>query len=248
LNSRVIAEKNLKLSSMLIADLEERNLESELTKGQIRTSKRLWSDVDGRRVLEFVEQFKTVDGANRSSSKNLSAYIRDLLFNQNPELTSWSVALIGREFSEELGKEDFGLGLGLGRISRSLDEGSERSVGVLVNPLNLTEGKLKGDEIIDFSQDEIDSALQYRAENQCSSSAATRITRPKSRGLLLLYPISPSSRPEAKNAKTQKTLGEAIFGDPLVQTTLIGLSIVFPHSELDIKEYWRQRMARERAV
>jgi hypothetical protein len=248
LNSRVIAEKNLKLSSMLIADLEERNLESGLTKGQIRTSKRLWSDVDGRRVLEFVEQFKTVDGANRSSSKNLSAYIRDLLFNENPELTSWSVALIGREFSEELGKEDFGLGLGLGRISRSLDEGSERSVGVLVNPLNLSEGKLKGDEIIDFSQDEIESALQYRAENQCSSSAATRITRPKSRGLLLLYPISPNSRPESKNAKTQKTLGEAIFGDPLVQTTLIGLSIVFPHSELDIKEYWRQRTARERAV
>jgi Z1 domain len=247
-SAEAVAEKNLELTSKLLKDLTDQNLESVLTSAQARTSKRLWSNVDGRRVLEFVEQFKTVDGANRSSAKNLAAYIRDLLLHETPELTSWSVGLIGREYSPDLGKEDFGINLGIGRISRSLDEGAERSIGVLVNPLNLNEGKLKGDEIIDFSENELEAALQYRRENSCSSSAATRIIRPKSRGLLLLYPISPNSRPDSKNGASQTTLGEAIFGNPSVQTTLIGLAVVFPHSELEIREYWRQRAPRERTM
>jgi hypothetical protein len=211
-----------------------------------RTSKKLWTEVDGRKVLEFIADYKTVEGASRFSPKNISAYIRDLLFNETPELTSWSVGLIGREQAPELGVEDFGLDLSIGRLNRSLDAGSKRSIGALVNPLSLGANRLRGDEIIDFSAEDLGKAMQYRIDNECSASQATRSVRRKSNGLLLIYPISPFSRPEVNPLPDQKTLGEAIFGDANCSTTLIGLAVIFPHSELEIKEYWRQRNGQER--
>jgi hypothetical protein len=244
--AKEMAEFNLKRTSTFLHSIIDGGFSEHQDEQLQRTSKRLWTDVDGRKVLEFISDYKTVEGASRFSPKNISSYIRDLLLNEEPELTSWSVAIIGREASPELGIENFNLDFQIGRINRSLDAGSKRSIGALINPLSLASNKARGDEIIDFSPEEIQDALKYRTENGCSASQATRKIRGKSNGLLLIYPISPFSKPETNPLPEDNTLGGAIFGDVSCSTTLIGLAVVFPHSELEVKEYWRQRNVPER--
>ena len=239
--AKEIADQNLTLTNKLLHSIYEKGF-SELTNGdEQKISKRVWVEVDGRLVLDFIKNFKTVEGASRFSSKGLGNYVSDLLFHQTPELTSWSVGVVGREPTPELGVENFNLELTVGRLNRSLDEGSKRSIGTLINPLSLNLNRLRGDEILDFTPEQVEKALEYKTENNCSPTQATRAVRSKSNGLILIYPISPFSKPEGSREPSATTLGEAIFGDPECSTTLIGLSVVFPHSELEVKEYWRQR-------
>jgi hypothetical protein len=139
-----------------------------------------------------------------------------------------------------LGTESFGLDFEIGRIARSLDVGSEKNIGTLINPLSLSKNDSSGDEIIDFSDAELEKARTVMETQSQKASAAARSIRPKSRGLLLIYPISPSSIGSTEGTNNDITLGEGVFGSKSSDDTLVGLSMVFPESLLELNEYWQQ--------
>lgn len=236
-----IAKRNYEVTCRFLKEVSSLGTKSLPFGAQVDGNRKLWKQIPGSLVLSFISDFSTVDGANRFVSRHISTYIRDLLHHSDAsELKEWSVALIGRSPVESLGLEDFGLADSVGRLNRSLDVGSDRSIGTLINPLGLTAEDARGDEIIDFSSEELDEARKKVANGDTKAAHATRSLRPKNRGLLLIYPLSPSSIGVSEGTNQQLTLGTGLFGDAKEDTTIVGLSIVFPESELELNQYWRQ--------
>ncbi len=243
-NAKKINEENLQLTKDFIKQVQEVG-KAQLPKGVGETAHRkLWIEVPGAAVLDFISKFQTVDGANRFNAGYLATYIRDLLYftpkegalSTGPELTSWSVAIIGRAPSAALGEESFDSDFVFGRLNRSLDEKSDRSIGTLVNPLDLRGSEERGDEIIDLTTEQINEAKRLIKEDNYKSSEASRLVRKKTNGLLLLYPLSPKST----NEKDARVLGDELFGDANYSATITAAALVFPESELEMNEYWRQ--------
>jgi hypothetical protein len=200
----------------------------------------LWRGVPVEQVKVFLNRFQTVNGATRFDTAKLVTYVDDILTSSSAgngqELSHWSVALVGRNPDELLGVETFGTSLVLGRISRSLDNGSKSSIGTLVNPISrdLTDG----DELIDLTDVQVETARKELFENpEVRVTDAIRSVRPASAPLLVIYPISPHSKP--KNSIGSDSLGETLFGESK-DITIIGLSLVFPHSVVELEEYWSQ--------
>ncbi len=236
-----IASKNYAVTCAFLNEVSIVGRKSLPFGSHVDGNRKLWKQVPGSLVLSFISDFSTVDGANRFVSRHISTYIRDLLHHADAsELKEWSVALIGRTPVESLGVEGFGLAESVGRLNRSLDVGSDRSIGTLINPLGLTAEDARGDEIIDFTGGEIDEARKLVANGDNKAAHATRSIRPKNRGLLLIYPLSPASIGASEGTNQQLTLGAGLFGDASEDTTIVGLSIVFPESELELNQYWRQ--------
>jgi len=239
--AKTVAKSNFDLTSSFLSKISQAG--NHLSRESIgdRDSKVLWREVSGADVLTFIEGYRTVEGASRFDSRLIATYVRDLFLHSSPELTSWSVALVGRGEDSALGAETFGLDLKIGRINRSLDQGSDRSIGTLINPLSSSGGELRGDEVIDFRSSQVEMALREKQDRGSSLAEAVRNQRPVSNGLLLIYPISPRSIPETRSNKENRTLGEAIFGDSNHDQTIVGLSLVFPHSRLEMDQFWIQR-------
>lgn len=213
----------------------------------------LWSGVDAKHILKYLKDFKTVRDANRFSSELILGYITDQMKPisvdgkpVDPELTKWNVLVLGRQVAEDLGTESFGLEFKLGRISRGLVKGSNRSVKSIITPIGLTGNLLRGDELLDFDPEDL-QALQEEAniQNQDSSgdalAARARRMRDPSTGLLMIYPISPNSVRKSKTEATDKTIGQTLFPEAKEDITIVGLALVFPYSEsedLADRQYW----------
>jgi hypothetical protein len=116
---------------------------------------------------------------------------------------------------------------------------SFNSIGSLINPLNLE--KLAGDELIGLSEVEIQEARDLKIRDPRFSNAdALRTVRSPHKGLLCIYPISVESIGSTNGKRTDKTLGSGLGILGLNVTTVIGLSLVFPHSNEDqsSREFW----------
>lgn len=201
-------------------------------------TKLLWRGVDSEDVIKFIRSFKTVPDAKRFNPNNIASYIEDQR-NQpgtQPELLRWNIAVVGRGVNSILGAETFGLDVPIGRIMRSMEEGSPRSIGTLITPLS--PNFERGDELIDFSAKDKEEAKAIKEERQLQTGDAARSVRSPEEGLLIIYPISPDVLPEAPGAEVNKALGETLnFND-----TFVGLAFVFPHTEHDqtSRNFWRQ--------
>lgn len=219
--------------SGVVADHKLNNAVSPIISG----SKYLWRSVDTNRVIKFIDNFKSVTGARRFNSANISRYIDDCInqISAEPELTNWNVALIGRTENPSLGSESFGLDLKVGRIMRSLDKGSKSSIGTLITPISSDLNK--GDELIDFDEDMKKEALEYIKAGLPTGDAARSARDPK-QGLLIVYPISPSEEPSEAENSTDQSLGQALQYDK----TIVGLAFVFPNSNQDqtSRQFWKQ--------
>jgi hypothetical protein len=137
--------------------------------------------------------------------------------------------------NDELGVESFGLDIKIGRISRSLDKSHTTSIGVLTTPI--ADDFIKGDELLDFTDELVKEAWEYKKEGLTFAQAA-RSARDAQQGLLLVYPLSPFEIKPQAGVLEKKTLGEALaFAD-----TIVGLAVVFPHSNLDhtSRLFWQQ--------
>jgi hypothetical protein len=240
-NAVKIAKKNYSVTCDFLKEVDAVGTKSLPLGANSGSNRKLWKQVPGSLVLSFISDFSTVDGANRFVSRHISTYIRDLLHHSDAsELKEWSVAVIGRSPVESLGVEGFGSSENVGRLNRSLDVGSDRSIGTLINPLGLTDEVARGDEIIDFTSEELEHARNKVIDENIKAAQATRSMRPKNRGLLLVYPLSPASIGVSEGTNQQLTLGAGLFGDTSEDTTIVGLSIVFPESDLELNQYWRQ--------
>jgi hypothetical protein len=227
---------NLQVTRDFVQLIDSKIERSSIASKSGEITRLLWRNLDSPLVLNFLSKFKTISTARRMDAANIVRYIEDSLNDpKGSELTKWNVAVVGRNAIEELGQESFGLEIEIGRISRSLDKGNATSIGTLITPLS--EDFKKGDELIDFTDQMLESALDHLKEGLSAGNAA-RSARDPQQGLLLIYPLSPNEISPAGKEVKRKSLGEALG----FQDTIIGMAMVFPHSNLDhtSRQYWKQ--------
>jgi hypothetical protein len=232
-------EKNFKATCSLVSSLGD----PEITGSADSASKLVWRNVGVHQIVNYLKSYSGVDDATRFVPARILAYIEDLIKGQEtPELTNWTVVIIGKESAKESGSESFGMNWNVGRITRALDAHSLSSIGTLVTPLGLSTLKdgsirFRGDELEDISKEEIESLVQpgLRLEE---FRPGVRALRDKENGLLLIYPVSPDSIGTTPGKNNIKKLGEALFktGNPM---TVVGLAMVFPSSDVEIKPFYQ---------
>ena len=212
---------------------------------QVALSRAQWDGVDWREVVEYLGNYYEIEGATRFVTNQLTRYITDLAKSESPELVEWTVAVAGRSEDSRLGGEAFSTRFNFGRIERALANGSFVSIGALVNPLDLLNES--GDELLGFTGHEITKMIEKKkSEPELKSSEIVRSARPKTRGLLVIYPVSPESIGRAgqtttdKGKRTDLTLGQALFESREGARTVVGLAISFPISERTSSAYWAQ--------
>jgi len=184
----------------------------------------VWTGVNVERVLEFLGSYRVDDEARSISLPLVRAYIERL--RDAGELTSWTVAVRGRESRDEtLGDADWGLPGGelVAQVSRSRI-GATDSVGVITSP---------GDEAVGLTPElraQADALVQAaKADDKSKSeSSAAREVRPATDGVLLLYPISRRSGSDVGEGGGRRRLFDNPDGPQA--RDLVGLAISFPRS------------------
>lgn len=205
------------------------------------SSTMVWHDIPSSDVISYLNKYSGVEDATRFVPAHITAYIRDLNENNiSPELISWTVAVIGRDPQDDLGKESFGISQSVGRINRAADKDTDNSIGTLVTPLSIRQtsgGKsLRGDELIDLDVEHLKS-LYEDGMDLAEYRRVVRDSRGKENGLILIYPISPDSTGNSSGKRAEK-LGDLLFkGKP--QCTIVGLALVFPNSDVELKPFWQ---------
>lgn len=233
-------DKNYHATCELISSLENVTLPKRNDKGTTL----VWEGVSSSTVTDYLIQYSGVEDATRFVPAHLASYIKDL--NENPfssELIDWAVAVVGREPALHLGSESFGGSIEVGRINRAPEANSTSSIGTLVTPLSVSSSSvglaIRGDELVDLDIEHLKS-LHSEGMGLSTFRQIVRSSRGKEKGLLLIYPISPSSigSETSSNKNANTTLGKLLFGSE-AQLTIVGLAVVFPSSEVELKPFWQ---------
>jgi hypothetical protein len=239
-------QSNLDETTRFISSLQGKGFVPETFSVGGEVTKVLWRGVSTDLILSFLDKFQVVSAARRFEPNNITTYIRDQNSPEatssqgqiaEAELTKFNVALVGRSFQENLGSEDFGTGIKVGKLERSLDKGSDSSIGTLITPIS--KDFKRGDELIDFDESALSQAAQLlEMDEELGPGAAAREVRDPSTGLLLVYPISADSLGSTPGKSNSSTLGQAID----FNGTVVGLALVFPYSDVDMsgRKYWKQ--------
>jgi hypothetical protein len=230
-------QKNYLVTSEFITKLAEISAPSL---GQ-NSSTMIWQDVNSGEVLNFLGQYAGVEDATRFVPAHLCAYIRDLNESAlSPELSSWTVAVIGREPTSAMGSESFGSNFSVGRINRAIDKDSPNSIGTLVTPLSIRKSmngiSIRGDELADLERASLE-LLYEEGMDLAEFRSLVRSSRPNDRGLLMIYPISPDSFGSSEGKKTEP-IGN-LLGIEANPCTVVGVALVFPNSDVELKPYWQ---------
>jgi hypothetical protein len=180
-----------------------------------------WCGVPATAILDFLNTYNSHEDARRADTDLLSKYVRAQ--NANGELIEWTVHLVSSHLQDAVVWIINGRSIGL--VTRSpfpqLDEQQQDRYAIrrLVNPT---------DEMIDLSPEQKAEALRLTLERWQTDPTGSRgeeapnrpggreirQVRPKSRGLLLLYPINPLSNAFAPGTKP-----------------IVGMAISFPKSD-----------------
>jgi Z1 domain len=186
-----------------------------------------WQDVPWEYVAEFLRRFRTAQDAISFDADTAASYIRAQAENHG-ELTRWTVAVrCGTSVEANLGDCELGIA-GVPRvpaISRSRLKADNGSIGVLTNPSRV-DNLAAGDEAADLTLEQLAEAALV-VHDFPSVGHAVRWHRPRTRGLLMVFPISPLSKARAANVKNRVDLFDHPTGRPLV----VGIAISFPHSD-----------------
>lgn len=186
-----------------------------------------WHDVPWEYVAGYLNQFRTAQDAMSFDADTAARYITAQA-ERHGELVNWTIAVrCGTAVDSALGEWDLGVqGFGdVPAISRSQLKGSSGSIGVLTNPAR-PDNLGSGDEAADLTDDELDAAT-HSAHDYPTMGHALRAHRPRTNGLLMIFPISPFSKARAANVKNRVDLFEEPVGRPLV----VGVAVSFPPSE-----------------
>jgi Z1 domain len=186
-----------------------------------------WQNVPWQYVAAFLRQFRTAQDAISFDADTAAKYI-SVQAERYGELTNWTVAVrCGSSLDEELGGWDLGIDgvREIPAISRSRLKADNGSIGVLTNPSRVDD-LAAGDEATDLTIEQLDAAAL--AVKECPTVGhAIRWHRPRTNGLLMIYPISPYSKAKAANVKNRVDLFEQPVGRPLI----VGIAISFPPSD-----------------
>lgn len=185
-----------------------------------RSGGHVWHNVGAVRVLDFLSQYETHPEARRADTRLLSSYISRQ--NTQGELSSWSVVLVSSTLPSAQDLAVYFDGRDIGGIQRAYfgERIADRyTIRRLVSP---------ADEWLDLSEEEYQFALAQTVVEWKSSTRkdkppnppntpsgrCIRRARPKTRGLLLIYPL------DGRVANTDGTL-------PVV----VGVALSFPQSD-----------------
>lgn len=214
-------EKNLTTARQLISSLGE---PTGAPNG--RAERPAWTGVPWQYVGAFLTNFQTAQDAMSFDADTAARYIR-VQAERHGELTRWTVAVqCGLQRDPLLGECDMGVQRfgPVPAIGRSRLKADARSIGALVSPAR--EHNLgAADESIDLTAEQIGRAAQ-QADTFPTRGHALRWQRPRTNGLLLIYPISPKSK-AGTNAKNRNPL----FDDPGGRPAVIGIALSFPPSD-----------------
>jgi Z1 domain len=195
----------------------------------------LWDNIESQTVLDFLEVYKTDADATTVRADAIANYITRMNQLEEPELTNWTVKVMGRKVkNEQLGTVDLGLsGQQVNLIQRTLRINSS-SLGTIMSD---------GDEEIKLPKEkvkEIKERLKGKERNEEEEKVTLgeelRKLRSPNEGVLLIYPISKYSGHDSRTMGSDtRTM---IFKDPLEGEHIIGLAFIFPPSESsDAQEY-----------
>jgi hypothetical protein len=180
----------------------------------------VWRGIIPDRVLEFLQHYRVDPEARSLSLPLVRAYIERQ--NELDELTSWTVAVRGREsIDRQLGDLDLGVPGGrIHQLSRTRLASDLNSLGVITSP---------GDEEEGLSDEQLERSVALQQRDGLGANPAARRIRAATEGLLLLYPISRHSGYDLEDGGSRRPLYED-HNDPSA-CDVIGLAISFPHSD-----------------
>jgi hypothetical protein len=189
----IILKRNLEATKNLF-----RNLPPPTTGA--RAGGYLWHhNVDSSNILEFLSQYVSHPEAIRADTQLLSRYINKQ--NAQNELTEWSVCLASSSLNDTEDLTSHFNGLSVGAIFRAQNNAIERnlkkySIKRLVSPLD--EGR---DLDLEEYQVAMTKTIELWAESkrinkspappEKPSGRGIRFSRPKKRGMLIIYPLDP---------------------------------------------------------
>jgi hypothetical protein len=185
-----------------------------------------WKNIPWTYIEGFLRRFRTAQDAISFDADTAAKYIRAQA-ESHGELVNWTVAVrCGSSVDQELGAWDLGItDFGpVPAISRSRLNTDTGSIGVLTSPVHRN-NLAAGDEAADLTTDELDAAALV-VDSFPTVASAVRSRRPRTNGLLMIFPISPYSKPSAY-AKNRVEL----FSDPGRRPLVVGIAISFPPSE-----------------
>lgn len=220
LEDRAWLQSNLDAARQLLADIGDPKHPSATR------SRPVWADVPWQTVDIFLSRYRF----DPRGSHEMGA-IRQYLDAQarQDELVEWIIAMPGLTAPDsELGTEPqlAAYGVPANRISRTRLRNKPYDIGTLVNPATLGGAPRSGDEEIGLTDDQL-AAARAGINRAGTFPRALRRQRSPRQGLLLLYSISPESRPRA-GTHTRLPL----FDDPANNgLTVVGVALVFPASD-----------------
>jgi hypothetical protein len=187
-----------------------------------------WVKVSGKKITDFLAIYRSHPDSRKADCKLLSQYIKAQI--AQGELVDWTVLLMATAIKFEDGKnydvsQYFNGNLNVGAVTRKRvpqesDKTNQRfTLKRLIGP---------GHEYVDLSKDEaaaaLDLSIQHWEKSQNKNKSenppvspgggAVRRCRPKTRGLLLLYPL----------LNTESTADKSL-------APVIGFAISFPKSD-----------------
>lgn len=185
-----INSQNLQATERLLSPLGTPYPNKE-TKGNF-----LWKEVEGNKIVEFLQEYRSHPDARLANTRSLIDYIRTQM--QQGELESWTVALISSgKPKNSYSIKGFEVGL---TYRKNADE-----TGALPE-YRLVKSRLLSpvDEMLDFTEEErqkiIEITAQRREEagkpagkSKTPDGKVIREKRNPKNGLLLIYPLDPES-------------------------------------------------------
>ncbi len=153
-----------------------------------------WFGIEGEAIAKFLEAFKTSKYASRAKSKYMADYIRSQL--KVGGLTNWNVCLLNVNYNDKTSFSIGGIkGVGKGIKRTTTEYSSDDNVCDLHTLLS------KDHEYLDYSM-----SLMKKVNSEYSNASSTKIrqmTRDRSNGLLLIYPLGDIKPIEDLQKKTK---------------------------------------------
>lgn len=222
LQDKKILSRNESAVETLLSRIREQGIIKENDMFNMFRKSLLYRDVPRETIMQFVDDIEISKANTRAQKKFLSTYIEKQI-----RLTNWSVAVMSRNKGGDIYK------FKTGDETLLLD----RSIAVGVKKENDLEADyirglfLPRDEMIDmkdmFEKDKEVNDILIKDGKSIGCASLRRNIRPKDRGLLVIYPLSPNSNTE------ERTTGNYTLAPLKAKSTAFGFMFVFPEDEKD---------------
>lgn len=255
-------EANLAAAAALVGQLGA----PLVNRGMPAPGTRLWTKVKADVVADFVARLRFPPEAARASGAELAQFIRKQAHKADPELTDWTVALVGNAKASSADQRKIA-NYDMGLISRSpaeqddatwsatkanilnpRDEGwdfvdepfTAEWLGAIIAKPDLAHDGTWLAEQIGRTASEVALGLTLRWQNTTPpkirppekgettrpNGRVIRVLRPRSRGLLLLYPLAQVDKTADRDGRPGQPTGLDPHGGPV-----LGVALSFPASE-----------------